>query len=458
MKISLNVRTGTLLLILWGVLLFPKSVGAVTLTLAHYQDYKPYAYVDPDGRSRGMLIDIWRLWAEKNNVDLTFIPARLSRCLELVKKGDADIVLGLFQSAERAVYLDFSDPLILNVDTNMYVKESLHVTAIEALGGIPVGVIQDDFAEGFLREKYPILKLRTFQGSKEIVADAVNGKLTAFVLDFQNATYLLSQRNVLATFKPVARLYTEAIRAGVRKGDAQLINFINKGLKKISRKERETIYAQYGSFSPEPLIARYRYQFIGGAVILLVALVVIAFYSFHLRARIVELARRRKKKAAVDWPTEIAGGEGDTLEFKSTLRWNLRTEKVDKNLEHVIVKTISAFLNSAGGSLFIGVADDGALLGLDRDYRSFQKRPNRDGFLLKLSNLICQDIGKEFHKFVQTEIRPLDSLDICRITVAPADRPAFVKKKGNEEFYIRASAASVPLSLSESHKYISSHW
>jgi len=147
MRIGLNVRTGTILLILWAALLFPKSADAVTLTLAHYQDYKPYAYVDPDGRSRGMLIDIWRLWAEKNNVDLTFIPARLSRCLELVKKGEADIVLGLFQSAERAVYLDFSDPLIINVDTNMYVKESLNVTAIEALGGIPVGVIQDDFAE-----------------------------------------------------------------------------------------------------------------------------------------------------------------------------------------------------------------------------------------------------------------------------------------------------------------------
>ena len=97
MKINLIVRTGTLLLILLGALLFPKSVDAITLTLAHYQDYKPYAYVDPDGRSRGMLIDIWRLWAEKNNVDLTFIPARLSRCLELVKKGEADIVLGLFQ-------------------------------------------------------------------------------------------------------------------------------------------------------------------------------------------------------------------------------------------------------------------------------------------------------------------------------------------------------------------------
>jgi len=458
MKISLNVRTGTLLLILLGALLFPKSAGAVTLTLAHYQDYKPYAYVDPDGRSRGMLIDIWRLWAEKNNADLTFIPARLSRCLELVKQGEADIALGLFQSAERAAYLDFSDPLIHNVDTHIYVKESLHVTAIEALGGIPVGVIRDDFAEGFLRQKYPILKLRTFPGSKEIITDAVNGRLTAFVLDFQNATYLLSQRNALATFKPVARLYTEAIRAGVRKGDAQLVNFINQGLKKISRKEREAIYARYGSFSPEPLIARYRYWFIGGAAILLVALVVIGFYSFRLRTRNVELARRRKRARTGDWPAAIGSGEGDALEFKSTLRWNLRTEKVDKNLEYVIVKTISAFLNSAGGSLFIGVADDGTLLGLDRDYRSFQKRSNRDGFLLKLSNLISQDIGKEFHKFVQTEIRPLDSLDICRITVTPADRPAFIKKKGNEEFYIRASAASVPLSLSESHKYISSHW
>jgi len=458
MKKIACLAAGIILMITVEALALLPSADAATLTIAHYKDYKPYAYVDHNGRSQGMLVDIWRLWADKNNAELKFVAARLSRCLELVKDGKADIVIGLFRSQERAAYLDFSAPLIHNVDTNLYVKESLNVAAAEALGGIPVGVIKADFAEGFLQERYPDLKLRTFPGSRDIIETAVSGNLTAFVLDFQNATYLLSQRNALTTFKPVARLYTQTLRAGVRKGDVQLVNLINQGLKQISRSERESIYAGYGSFSPLPLIARYRFWFIGGAAILLSALIIIGFYSYRLRNRIGELVRRRRKSGADGWPVLIAGGEGDQVEFKSTLRWNLRTDKADKNLEYVIVKAISAFLNSDGGNLFIGVADDGQLLGLDRDYRSFQKRPNRDGFLLKLTSLISQEIGKEFHKFIIIDIQSFDDADVCRVRVTPADKPVFIKKKGTEEFYIRASAASVPLSLSESHEYIRSHW
>ncbi len=455
MKFSLPARLGLMTLLL-PLLLF-ESVEAASLTMTHYRDYKPYAYVDKNGRSAGMLVDIWQLWADKSDVKLTFVPADLTRCLDLVKKGEADIVIGLFKSAERAAYLDFSIPL-MNIDTNLYVGESLNVDSIEALGGIPVGVIENDYAEGFLSKNYPVLKLKKFPGSKAVIDNAVNGNLAAFVLDFQNATYLLSQRNALTKFKRAARLYTGELRAGVRKGDVQLVNFINQGLKKISRKERSAIYDRWGSYSPEPLIARYRYWFIGGTGVLLIILVMIAFYSFRLKARVIDLANGKKTAEVEDWQAVILKGESDTIEFKSTLRWNLKTEKVDKNLEYVVVKTVSAFLNSEGGRLFIGVADNGELLGLETDYRSFQKKPNRDGLMLKLSSLISQHIGKEYHKFVNVEIRVMEEKDICCISVVAADKPAFTKKKSSEEFYIRASAASVPLSLSESHKYISSRW
>ncbi len=54
----------------------------------------------------------------------------------------------------------------------------------------------------------------------------------------------------------------------------------------------------------------------------------------------------------------IKRGESKTLEFKSTLRWNLREDrKDDKAITHSVLKTIAAFLNTAGGDLLIGVDD-----------------------------------------------------------------------------------------------------
>jgi predicted HTH transcriptional regulator len=59
------------------------------------------------------------------------------------------------------------------------------------------------------------------------------------------------------------------------------------------------------------------------------------------------------------------------LEFKSSLRWGVPEGGVNKTLEKVIVKTIAGFLNSKdGGTLLIGVADNGTILGLEGDYGS----------------------------------------------------------------------------------------
>ena len=60
----------------------------------------------------------------------------------------------------------------------------------------------------------------------------------------------------------------------------------------------------------------------------------------------------------------IHQGEGLYTEFKSTLRVNLHTGQNDKKMEHAVLKTINGFLNSMeGGSLVIGVDDDGTALG-----------------------------------------------------------------------------------------------
>jgi hypothetical protein len=58
----------------------------------------------------------------------------------------------------------------------------------------------------------------------------------------------------------------------------------------------------------------------------------------------------------------IKSGKSKTLEFKSTLRWNLKEDrKHDRIVTHAVLKTIAAFLNTEGGDLLIGVADDGPL-------------------------------------------------------------------------------------------------
>jgi membrane protein YdbS with pleckstrin-like domain len=70
----------------------------------------------------------------------------------------------------------------------------------------------------------------------------------------------------------------------------------------------------------------------------------------------------------VDPKRLVEGEEQEHLERKSTLRWDLATGKVNKNLERSAMKTVAAFLNTGGGTLVLGVADDRTIIGLGQDY------------------------------------------------------------------------------------------
>ena len=77
-------------------------------------------------------------------------------------------------------------------------------------------------------------------------------------------------------------------------------------------------------------------------------------------------------------------GESQTVEFKSTARWNLHTGQAEKKMEHVIVKTVCGFLNAEGGTLLIGVDDSGVPIGLTNDMSTLGNKANRDGYELFL--------------------------------------------------------------------------
>lgn len=449
------VLTLVAVVVFFGFVRF-NTVHAASLTIACYKDYRPYSYVNDKGDVVGMLVDFWTLWAKKNQIELTFLPGSLTQSLDRIKMGEADIMIGLFRSKDRTAHLDFSHPMI-DIQTNLYVVEKMEADSIEALGNTPVGVIENDYVVEYLSQKYPDVQIKTFPGSEQVVKNALAGKLSAYALDFPNAIFLLAENDSLVKFRRVQTLYTEKLRAGVKKGNTQLLKLINPGIKGTSKQDVETILSKWG-LSPPPLIVQYRGWIIGAILVLLTASIGFAFYSMRLKSRMGRMKSGDTPFKKEEWLSLISKGEHDHLEFKSSMRWNLVTLKTDKALEYVIIKTISAFMNAQGGTLLIGVNDDGEVIGIESDYQTFQKKPDRDGFMLKLSSLISQNMGRQTHKFISTQIQSIDGKDICKISVTPGDQPVFIKEKGKESFYIRAGAASVPLSLSESHEYIRSRW
>ncbi|MEI6764623.1 MAG: ATP-binding protein [Bacteroidota bacterium] len=146
----------------------------------------------------------------------------------------------------------------------------------------------------------------------------------------------------------------------------------------------------------------------------------------------------------------ISKGEGDTLEFKSTLRWDIRAGKTNAAIERSCLKTISAFLNSKGGYLLIGVRDDGSIEGIESD-----KFANEDKFLLHLWTLIRTCLGRDFSPYIRTRLEKLSDKTVCVVDCLAADRPAFLRQPGfDEQMFIRIGPSSNALDISEALKYI----
>ncbi len=121
--------------------------------------------------------------------------------------------------------------------------------------------------------------------------------------------------------------------------------------------------------------------------------------------------------------TLIAQGEGSKLEFKETLRVDIKTNTKNKDVLFASLKTITAYLNTDGGTLLIGVSDTLEIKGMERDY-VYGEAQNKDLFQNQLRQFLEQKI-KPFplpHNQVSVEFITLPKGEICQINVKPLDK------------------------------------
>lgn len=153
----------------------------------------------------------------------------------------------------------------------------------------------------------------------------------------------------------------------------------------------------------------------------------------------------------------LLAGESGRLEFKSTVRWDLKENRKNPDLEKVILKTIAGFLNAQGGTLLIGVADDGSAVGLEYDYALLQKK-NRDGFELYLTDLLLRAFAKDLAPSFSLHFHQLQNKDICRLEIAPGPRPVLLQEDKDEVFYLRTLNSTRKLTPSEMIAHTSQRW
>ena len=131
----------------------------------------------------------------------------------------------------------------------------------------------------------------------------------------------------------------------------------------------------------------------------------------------MEEGRKKKEKDDDAVVALIRAGESASVEFKETLEADSATGEKHQGVLVSALKTIAAFLNTPqGGTLLIGVADDGRVAGLAPDLNLVRKK-SADGLELKLRSLLKDRFHPHPIGLVAIDFPSVDGQMICRVVV-----------------------------------------
>ncbi len=150
--------------------------------------------------------------------------------------------------------------------------------------------------------------------------------------------------------------------------------------------------------------------------------------------------------------------ETQRVEFKQSARAALENDAPEKVINEGVVKTIAAFLNASGGTLGIGISDDGDIVGLQPDLDF--KHQDLDGYQNWLTTLLVSNIGGGVvAAHVSLRIESVGAEVVCLVDVSPSPSPVYAKTtKGDTCFYVRVNNTTRMLEGPHIPSYINGHW
>jgi len=185
--------------------------------------------------------------------------------------------------------------------------------------------------------------------------------------------------------------------------------------------------------------------------------------SEELNSYLENITETTKDDLKMDLFEMITAGENNLVEFKTTLRCDIKTGSVNKHLEEMILKTIAAFSNAQGGTLIMGITDEQEIVGLEQDYQTFNNG-TKDEFELHIRNLTNNAYGVEFSSNNLDISFPIcEDTEICVIEIKPWNTALYTMVKDSngvksEKFYLRNGNSSPELPTSELASYINSRF
>lgn len=154
----------------------------------------------------------------------------------------------------------------------------------------------------------------------------------------------------------------------------------------------------------------------------------------------------------------IARGESRSVEFKSSMQWDTKEQRLNPELRKALAKELSGFMNSEGGTLLIGVNPDGDILGLQKDIETIPGR-DLDSLERLFHETVCNHCGNDCYEYITgANFVPVYDKTILVVTVSRSAKPMYYVDGEKVLLYVRIGNATRPFNVREAIEYFQQHW
>lgn len=218
------------------------SFSERSITIAVNKTSYPYHFQNSQGEAAGLTVDLWRAWAEKQQVNVVFKVMTWPETLSQLSEGSIDIHAGLSKTQRRTKQFDFTSDFFLQKNY-IYIHRDYHVRKMDSVEPFAVGVVRNSSHVDFIQTQYPELILKYYDSRFALFDAALKGEIVAFTnLDRISNNYP-KHRELSQLFPAYKRLlfHQGGYASAVKKGNIALLNYIEQGMAKISREERSAV-------------------------------------------------------------------------------------------------------------------------------------------------------------------------------------------------------------------------
>jgi len=240
------VFAGTLILfmLLTALSVSAKELDAIKaegeLSFALTGQYPPFNFVDENNKVTGFDVEIGQEIAKRIGVKGVPVTTAWDGIIAGLLAEKYDLICGSMSiTPQRLETLAFSSPYYRS-GAQIFTSDSSKITSVADLKGKKIGVTLGTTYEKWVRENIVDANVRTYKGVPDMVLEAANGRISAFVTDKIVGAMAIKEKN--APLKMVGDLlYEEKMGIALNLGNPELKAAIDNAL--IAMKEDGTYHS-----------------------------------------------------------------------------------------------------------------------------------------------------------------------------------------------------------------------